>query len=103
MDEVQETLRLFITENFLFGRDNEELADSDSLIEKGVIDSTGVLMLVSFLEKDMGVRVEDDEIIPDNLDTIDQLTAFVARKRASGETISASCGPCVALSLHEVA
>jgi acyl carrier protein len=80
MDEIVEKLRAFVTENFLFGRRDESLSNDDSLIEKGVIDSTGVLILVAFLEQNLGVAVQDDEIIPENLDSLNRIAAFAARK-----------------------
>lgn len=80
MEEIRLKLRSFITDNFLFGRAEERLSDDDSLIEKGIIDSTGVLQLVAFLEQECGIHVEDDEIIPDNLDSLSKLTAYTCRK-----------------------
>lgn len=85
MEDILTKVRAFIVDNFLFGRDDEALSNEDSLIESGVIDSTGVLMLVSFLEQSLGVHVEDDEIVPDNLDSIDRLARFAARKLALTE------------------
>jgi len=81
MDEIRLKIRAFITNNFLFGRADQSLSDEDSLIENGVIDSTGVLQLVSFLEEEFGARVEDDEIVPDNLDSLNKLCAFTSRKQ----------------------
>jgi acyl carrier protein len=80
MDELVGKLRAFVTENFLFGRKDENLSSDDSLVEKGVIDSTGVLILVAFLEQNLGVIVQDDEIIPENLDSLNRIAAFAARK-----------------------
>jgi acyl carrier protein len=80
MDELVSKLRAFVTENFLFGRKDENLSSDDSLIEKGVIDSTGVLILVAFLEQNLGVSVQDDEIIPENLDSLNRIATFAARK-----------------------
>lgn len=80
MKEIPEQLRAFVIEHFLFGRSDQRLSDDDSLIENGIIDSTGVLMLVSFLEQNLGVHVEDHEIVPENLDSINRLAAFAARK-----------------------
>jgi len=85
MEETQQKLRAFITDNFLFGRADQKLSDEDSLIENGIIDSTGVLQLVSFLEQECGVHVEDDEIVPDNLDSLSKLAAFTNRKSRSVE------------------
>jgi acyl carrier protein len=73
-------LRDFIRENFLFGQTNSTLTDDTSLVESGIIDSTGVLEIIGFLERDLGVKVHDDEIIPQNLDSIRNLTEYVERK-----------------------
>lgn len=80
MEEMVHKLRAFVVENFLFGRNDERLSNDDSLIEKGIIDSTGVLILVAFVEHNFGVHVQDDEIIPENLDSIHRIAAFSARK-----------------------
>ena len=78
--DIQSDIYNFVVENFLFGK-ADGLADDDSLVGKGVIDSTGVLELVSFIQEHFGIRMEDQEIIPDNLDSIKKLVAFVTRKR----------------------
>jgi acyl carrier protein len=80
MEELVGKIRAFVTESFLFGRKDDSLSTDDSLIEKGVIDSTGVLILVAFLEQNLGVVVLDDEIIPENLDSLNRIAAFAARK-----------------------
>ncbi|NLP11755.1 acyl carrier protein [bacterium] len=77
---IQEVIRKYIVENFLFG-DDVGLQDNDPLREKGIIDSTGVLELISFLESQFSIVVEDLEIIPENLDTIARMSAFVAAKQ----------------------
>jgi acyl carrier protein len=77
--DIQPEIYNFVVENFLFGK-ADGLADDDSLVSKGVIDSTGVLELVSFIQERFGIRMEDQEIIPDNLDSIRNLVTFVARK-----------------------
>ncbi|QBX54627.1 acyl carrier protein [Nocardioides seonyuensis] len=69
--------------NFLFGDESKMPDLTDSLLESGLVDSTGVLELVDFLETDMGVVVADDETLPANLDSIENLTRFVMRKRAT--------------------
>ncbi|MFN0130762.1 MAG: phosphopantetheine-binding protein [Verrucomicrobiales bacterium] len=79
MNEFRSQLRCFLVEHFLFGVDNG-LADGDSLLERGVLDSTGVLELVSHLEESYGFKVTDDELVPDNFDSIDSLVQFVQRK-----------------------
>lgn len=79
---AKEELRRFIIDNFMIGRDPGELTDSGSLLELGVIDSTGVLEMVGFLEDTYGIEVEDSELVPDNLDSIDNLARYVERKSA---------------------
>jgi len=73
-------LRQFVVDNFLFGKQDAPLANSDSLLEQGIIDSTGVLELVGFLEQKYGITVQDEELVPENLDSIDRLVRFVSRK-----------------------
>ncbi len=80
MTEYELDLRQFIVENFLFGKVDVPLANTDSLLEQGIIDSTGVLELVSFLEQKYGITIQDEELVPDNLDSIDRLVRFVSRK-----------------------
>jgi len=80
MDHAQR-IRRFILEAFLFTDDPSALGDEDSLLERGIIDSTGVLELVMFLEDEMGISVDDEELIPENLDSVKQLSAFVSRKK----------------------
>ncbi len=80
-DTTRKELREFIVEAFLFGDESDPFEDGDSFMQKGVIDSTGVLELVSFLEENYGVTVDDEEMIPDNLDSLDNLVAFVQRKK----------------------
>ncbi len=80
MTETAAALREFIKENFLFGAD-EPFADGDSLLEAGIIDSTGVLELIMHLEDQYGMTVDDSELLPENLDSIDNLVGFIARKQ----------------------
>ena len=75
-------LRQFIVENYLLTRDDPSLRDSDSLTARGIMDSTGALELVMHLEERYGVTVQDEELHPDNLDSIDRIAAFIERKRA---------------------
>jgi acyl carrier protein len=74
-------IRQFIADRFLFG-DDTKLGDEDSLLEAGVVDSTGILELISHLEERYGIKVNDDELVPENLDTIAAIAAFLARKTA---------------------
>lgn len=74
----------FINENFLLG-DEAEILSNQSLLGSGVIDSTGVLELVVFIEKAFGIQITDAEMVPSNLDTISQIADFVRRKQARNE------------------
>ena len=78
--EVEPAIRKFITDNFLFREGAEPLSDTTSFLETGLIDSTGVLELIFFLEKHFGIKVADEDMVPENLDSIRKLTAYVQRK-----------------------
>jgi acyl carrier protein len=80
--ELEKTIRTFITTNFYVAEGTPLLVDS-SLLDTGVIDSTGVLEVISFLETEFGIQVADAEMVPDNLDSIGSLVAFVERKRGA--------------------
>lgn len=84
MDVVRERIERFVLDNLLLGDDSRMPAGKDSLIEHGVVDSTGILELIEFLEEEFGVRVEDIEALPENLDGIDRVTDYVLRKSAIG-------------------
>ena len=78
--EVGAVIRQFIVENFLFGEDGN-LKEETSFLESGIIDSTGILELVSFLEEKFGISVADEELVPENLDSIGNVAAYLARKK----------------------
>ena len=80
MPAIEPDVREFVTDNFLFGRTNVSLDGDDSLLEEGLIDSTGVLELVTFIEARFDVTVEDEELVPDNLDSINRLITFIEAK-----------------------
>lgn len=80
--DTRNDIKTFILENFMLGRNQEELEDSVSLLDMGIIDSTGILELVEFVEKSYGVKIEDNELVPENLDSIDNLVTFIGRKTA---------------------
>lgn len=81
--ELRDQIKSYIVENFLFG-DAEPLADDAmSLLDNGIIDSTGVMELVAFLEGDLGLTIADEELVPENLDSVANLTTFVTRKQAA--------------------
>lgn len=81
MADYENDIRHFIVENFLFGKEDEPLTATESLLDRGVIDSTGVLELVGFLESTYGITIQDDELVPENLDSIERLVAFVRTKK----------------------
>jgi len=79
MDEIREQLRAYIVDNFLFG-DDDGFDDSVSFLDTGIIDSTGILELITFLEEQFSIKVNDDELIPENLDSISKLIVFIEKK-----------------------
>ncbi len=78
--QIAAQLREFISSAYLFGDDSRMPADADSLLETGVLDSTGVLELIEFLEETFGFTVEDAETVPENLGSIAGLTRYVLSK-----------------------
>lgn len=74
-------LRTYILENFLFTDDESALSSSDSFLEKSIIDSTGIMEVIFFINDEFGIEVEDDEMIPDNLDSVDKIVAFIEKKK----------------------
>ena len=80
--EIQAIMKKFIQDTFLDRTPNKTLNNEQSLFENGVIDSTGVLEMVAFIEKRFGFRVEDEELVPNNLDSIKKLTTYIALKLA---------------------
>jgi len=80
LDDVKTKVRQYISENFMLGSGGVALADADSFLEHHVLDSTGFLELIGYLEETYAIKVRDDEMIPENLDTLDNIAAFIARK-----------------------
>ena len=74
-------IRSFIVDNFLFGQDSALLTDDTSLLESGIIDSTGFLELVTFVERTYAITIADHELVPENMHSLRRVCAFVARKR----------------------
>ena len=77
---IKDKLRLYILENFLFTDDQSELNNEDSFMDQGIIDSTAILELIFFMEEEFSVKVETEEMIPDNLDSINKVTRFIESK-----------------------
>ncbi|MCW9014621.1 MAG: acyl carrier protein [Gammaproteobacteria bacterium] len=80
---VEQQIRDYILENYLFTDDQSALINGDSFLEKGILDSTGILEVIYFIEDEFGVKVEDEEMIPENLDSVDNIVAFIGRKNAA--------------------
>ena len=82
LDEASITLTIknFVVSNFLFGRDGNQLGNEESFIQKGIIDSTGILELSTFVEDTYQIKIPDDELIPDNFDSIQRLVQYIRRK-----------------------
>jgi acyl carrier protein len=83
MSAAEEKIRTYILQNFLFSNDQSALNSSDSLLAKGIIDSTGVMEMIYFLQDEFGIRVEDSEMVPENLDSVRNIVAFLGRKQAT--------------------
>ena len=81
MTTTVDPIRKFIFESFLFDADESALKNDDSFLEQGIIDSTGVLELVEWLEDEFSIQVEDEELIPENLDSVNLLAAFIQKKK----------------------
>ncbi|MGB2899426.1 MAG: acyl carrier protein [Candidatus Acidiferrum sp.] len=77
---LNDELRKFVADNFMYGKPYEGFADDDSFIERGIIDSTAVMELVAFLEERYGIKLQDRDLIPDNLDSINSLARFVENR-----------------------
>ena len=85
MEQIKESVSKFILDNFLFESDENAVGYDDSFLEKGIIDSTGIMELVNYIEEEFKVSVDDDELIPENLDSINRLAGFVKNKMESNE------------------
>jgi len=80
MENTRSVLRKFILENYLYTEDESALKDNDSFLDSGILDSMGILEVIDLLNEAFSIEVEDDEMIPDNLDSINDLLAFIKKK-----------------------
>ncbi len=87
MSELATQLRTYVDECFLFGVETE-YSDDDSFMENGIIDSTGVLELIAYLESTFGFKVSDEDLVPENLDSIGSLERFIGRKQANSTAVA---------------
>lgn len=78
---VEKEVRGFILENYLFTDDESELSNTDLFLEIGILDSTGIMELIYFIEDEFEVKVEDKEMIPENLGSVERVVSFVQRKQ----------------------
>ena len=80
MQAIKEKIKTFVVDNFTFG-DESMVSYSESFLESGIIDSTGILELVEFLEKEFAITIDDEELIPENLESIEKIALFLQQKR----------------------
>lgn len=80
---AQAKLRTYIMENYLFTDDDSALNNNDSFLSEGILDSTGIMEVIFFIEEEFSVAVADEEMIPENMDSIDNILAFIQRKQAA--------------------
>ena len=85
--DIKQTIRSFIVENFMLGEEGA-LEPSQSLLKTGIVDSTGIMELVMFLEEKWGIQVDDKEMLPENLDSIDSIARFLECKLATPQLVS---------------
>lgn len=78
---IEKKVRDYVLENYLFTDDQAKLQNTDSFLEKGIIDSTGVLEMIAFLEQEFAIRVEDDEMVPENLDSVNNIITYITNKQ----------------------
>jgi acyl carrier protein len=79
-ESIAAEIKAFIVSNFLFGQGGDTLQDDESFLDKGIVDSTGILELVAFIEERYGISVADRELVPENLDSLRNVSRFVASK-----------------------
>ena len=80
-DDLRQRIQKFILENYLFSTDRSALGYDDSLLGRGIVDSTGMLEIIMFIEEQLGVMIKDEEMTPDNLDSVNRIAAFVDSRR----------------------
>ena len=91
MPEIAKAVRQFVVDSFFYRENGTPFTDTTSFLETGLIDSTGVLELVGFLEKSYAFRIHDDEIVPENLDSVQRIVAFVRAKTRA--PLQVACHP----------
>jgi len=89
--ELERELRTFVVDNFLFGQADETFSNADSFLEKGLIDSMGILTLVEFVTDKYSIVVEDEEMVPENWDSVQRIASFVQKKTSANPGTSTMC------------
>ena len=85
--EIETIVKSFMCDNFIYDQGVESLSESDSFLESGLIDSTGMLQLITFIESTFSIQIGLNEVLPENLDSIVRVAAFVRRKLAFQEAV----------------
>lgn len=80
MLDIKDKIKQFIIDNFFFGSTSESFADDDSFLENGIIDSTGILEIIEFIEETYEIKVENEELVPENLDSLNNVSQFIQKK-----------------------
>ncbi|MGH9896617.1 MAG: acyl carrier protein [bacterium] len=83
MSDIKNRVREYIMDDFLMGGVADELTDEASFMDRHILDSTGFIELISFLEQSFGIKVRDEEMVPENLDSLQNIECYVQRKRAA--------------------
>jgi acyl carrier protein len=86
MNNIKAQVRQYIADNFLMGARGRSIGDADSFLDNHILDSTGFLELITYLEEHYGIEIDNDEMIPENLDSLHNIATFVKRKQAQGVT-----------------
>ena len=79
--EIQKQVRNFVVENLLLGEEENEFLDNQSFLDSGLIDSTGILEIIGFLEEKYAITIEDDEMVPENLDSVERIVSFLQTRQ----------------------
>jgi acyl carrier protein len=88
MQQIEQEVRQFVIDNFTFDDGNGHLCNDDSFLETGIIDSMGMLTLVDFVREKYGINIEDEELKPENLDSVSRITKFVQARLSSPTAVS---------------
>lgn len=83
MQEIAQEIRSFVVDNFLFGEEDGRFSNDDSFLDKGLIDSMGILTLVEFVKEKYAINIEDEELVPEHWDSVQRIATFIQGKLAS--------------------